>query len=285
MFLPGRCWPAPLPRSRSPPTPAPGRRARNGTISESSFPSRALGSRLRFAVYLPPGYRDGRERYPVIYYLHGLPATGDAFRTFGFVPAALEQRSLRAIVIAPQGARGGDSDPEYLDWGAGRNWESAIARELPAFVDSRYRTIRGRDGRALIGLSAGGYGAFLLTLHHLSSFAAVESWSGYFHPTDPSGSKALELGSPRADAKASAHALVADLGSSVRRYPTFLAFYVGGADARFERENEQLNLELTHAGIAHTFRIYHGGHSSVLWQREAGPWLELALRHLHAPTG
>ena len=257
----------------------------NGTISESSFPSRALGSRLRFAVYLPPGYRDGSERYPVIYYLHGLPATSDAFRTFGFVPSALEQRNLRAIVVAPQGARDGDPDPEYLDWGAGRNWESAIARELPAFVDSHYRTIRGRDGRVLIGLSAGGYGAFLLTLHHLSSFAAVESWSGYFHPTDPSGTKAVELGSPRADANASAHALVADLRSSVRRNPTFLAFYVGRSDTRFERENEQLNLELTQAGIPHTFRIYEGGHSPTLWKQEAGPWLALALRHLRAPTG
>ena len=260
------------------------RPVQSGMISESSFPSRALGLRLRFAVYLPPGYRDGTERYPVIYYLHGLPAAGNAFRTFGFVPAALEQHNLRAIVVAPQGARDGDSDPEYLDWGAGRNWESAIARELPAFVDSHYRTIRGREGRALIGLSAGGYGALLLTLHHLSSFAAVESWSGYFHPTDPSGTKPLELGSPHADAKASAHALVTGLRSSVRRYPTFLAFYVGRSDTRFERENEQLNMELTRAGISHTFRIYDGGHSSSLWKREAEPWLALALRHLRTPT-
>jgi len=165
-----------------------------GTVEQESFDSKALDGRLQFAVYLPPGY-SSRRRYPVIYFLHGLPAAGGAFRAFGFVPSALEQSGLRAIVVAPQGARDGDSDPEYLDWGPGRNWESAIAEELPAYVDAHYRTIRGRAGRALIGLSAGGYGAFLLTLHHLPSFAVVESWSGYFHPTDPSGTKALRLGS------------------------------------------------------------------------------------------
>jgi len=255
-----------------------------GTIIERSFESRAIRSRLRFAVYLPSGYATGRERYPVLYYLHGLPATGNAFLTFGFVPRVLEQRGLRAIVVAPQGARDGDSDPEYLDWGPGRNWETAIAGELPAYVDAHYRTIPGRDGRALIGVSAGGYGAFLLTLHHLASFAAVESWSGYFHPTDPSGTKSLRLGSAQADAHASAHTLVDDLRSSIRRYPTSIAFYVGSGDTRFRRENEQLDRELSAAHVPHTFRIYPGAHSQTLWSREAGPWLALALQRLHDPS-
>ena len=63
------------------------------------------------------------------------------------------------------------------DWGPGRNWETAIAKEVPAYVDGRFRTIADRRGRALVGLSAGGYGAVLVALHHLSDFSAVESWS------------------------------------------------------------------------------------------------------------
>ncbi len=254
-----------------------------GVIREDSLASTSLQGRLRFAVYLPPGYAKG-GRYPTIYYLHGLPAGGDAYRTFGFVPAALEQRRLAAIVVAPQGARDGDSDAEYLDWGPGRNWETAIARELPAYVDTHYRTLRGRAGRALVGVSAGGYGAFLLALHHLPTFAVVESWSGYFHPTDPSGTKALDLGSSRADEHASAHALVSTLRSDVRRYPTLLAFYVGTSDSRFRSENEQLDRELGTARVPHLFRLYAGGHSQDLWQREAGAWLALAVHRLEPPT-
>jgi S-formylglutathione hydrolase FrmB len=254
-----------------------------GTIREDSFQAPALHGRLRFAVYLPPGYRSG-GRYPVVYYLHGLPATGSGYRAFGFVPATLERLGLRAIVVAPQGARDGDSDPEYLDWSPGRNWETAIASELPAYVDAHYRTIRNRGGRALVGVSAGGYGAFLLTLHHLPSFGVVESWSGYFHPTDPSGTKTLERGSPEADAFANAHTLVSSLGDDIHRYPTLIAFYIGKSDDRFLAENVRLDRELTAAHIPHRFRVYAGGHTQQLWSSQAGAWLELAIRHLERPT-
>ncbi len=254
-----------------------------GTIREDAFRSTALRAQVRFAVYLPPDYGPG-HRYPVIYYLHGLPADGNAYRAFGFVPQTLEHRSLRTIVIAPQGARDGDSDPEYLDWGPGRNWETAIAHELPAYVDAHYRTIRSRAARALIGVSAGGYGAFLLALHHLASFAVVESWSGYFHPTDPSGTKPLELGSAEADARASAHTFVSTLRPATARYPTLLAFYVGSGDNRFRPENVQLDRELTTARVSHLFRVYPGGHSQSLWQREAGAWLALAVHRLERPA-
>jgi enterochelin esterase-like enzyme len=188
-------------------------------------------------------------------------------------------------VVAPQGARDGDSDPEYLDWRPGRNWETAIAEELPAYVDAHYRTIRNRRGRALVGISAGGYGAFLLALHHLGSFGVVESWSGYFHPTDPSGTKPLERGSPQADAFANAHTLVTDLRAHIRRHPTLIGFYVGRNDDRFLAENIRLDRELTAAHVPHVFRVYPGGHSQQLWRSRAPTWLGLAMRHLEQPTG
>jgi enterochelin esterase-like enzyme len=127
-------------------------------VSEASCRSRALGGTLRYAVSLPPDYGTSHARYPVVYFLHGLPASPYAFRQIGFVTTALAGLRRTAIVAVPQGARGGDSDPEYLDWGRGRNWAMAISSELTRCVDRRYRTIRSRRGRALVGLSAGGYG-------------------------------------------------------------------------------------------------------------------------------
>ena len=56
------------------------------------------------------------------------------------------------------------TDPEYLDWGPGRQWETAVAEEVPAYVDAHFRTIRSRSARAIVGLSAGGYGAVLVAL-------------------------------------------------------------------------------------------------------------------------
>ena len=251
-----------------------------GETLEDSYSSRALQGRLRFAIYLPQGYGQSGTRYPVVYFLHGLPASPYAYRGIGFVVQALETAHLRAIVVAPQGARDGDADPEYLDWGPGRNWETAIASELPRYVDSHYRAIEARRGRALVGLSAGGYGAVLLALHHLGSFSVVESWSGYFRPTNPSGTSRLDLGSAAANGRASAHALVGGLRAAFRQDPTFFAFYVGSEDKRFRAENEQLDAELRAAGIPHLFRIYPGAHEQTVWQAHAVDWLTLALKHL-----
>jgi enterochelin esterase-like enzyme len=252
----------------------------NGRVVDTSFRSRALRGNVHMDVYLPPGYATSGRRYPVVYFLHGLPAPPTAYRGIGSLTKALEARNLKAILVAPQGARAGESDPEYLDRGEGRNWETALAAELPRVVDARYRTIATRRGRALVGLSAGGYGAMLIALHHLGTYGAIESWSGYFHPTDPSGWHALDLGSAAANARASAHAAVPRLRAALSKRPTFIGFYVGDADDRFRPENLRLHRELAARRVPHVFRVYKGGHTQKLWSDHAEDWLELAVDHL-----
>src|SRR5438034_8682427 len=125
---------------------------------ERAIYSPAVEGRLRLAVYLPAGYASGGGRFPVVYFLHGLPAAAGSFRGADFLARALASSGRRAIIVAPQGARDSDSDPEYLDWGPGRNWQTAITRDVVGYVDSHLRTISTRRGRAIVGLSAGGYG-------------------------------------------------------------------------------------------------------------------------------
>jgi enterochelin esterase-like enzyme len=242
---------------------------------DTSFRSPALGGALHYEVYLPADYATSGERYPVVYFLHGLPSTSTAYQGVEFVETALDQVGQPAILVVPQGAGDGNSDPEYLG-----DWDTAIAGELPRVVDSRFRTIRSRQGRALVGVSAGGYGAMHLALEHLEEFAVVESWSGYFHPTDPAGTKPLDLGSAAKNGHANVHQQVAAATGRLEQLPTFIAFYVGRDDWRFSAENEQLNRELSQAGIPHVFRLYAGGHDQRLWQSHAPAWLALALAHL-----
>jgi len=251
---------------------------------ERAIYSPAVAGRLRLAVYLPAGYASSGRRYPVVYFLHGLPAAAGSFRGADFLARALASSGRRAIIVAPQGARDNDSDPEYLDWGPGRNWETAISRDVVGYVDSHFRTIGARQGRAIVGLSAGGYGAVMLALHHLSAFSVVESWSGYFHPTDAAGVHALDLGSQRANANASAHAFVTTLRRGFARRPTFFAFYVGSGDARFRNENRVFHRELAAAGVPHLFRIYPGGHQQSVWNAHARAWLAVAVDHLARTT-
>src|SRR6476661_7978195 len=179
-------------------------------VVDGSFYSDAVDGALHYSIALPPGYDTSGERYPVIYVLHGLPANDQAYKGITGYADSLASTGHRAIVVGAQGARPGDTDPEWHDWGPGRNWETATAQELVSWIDGHYPTLARRSARAIVGVSAGGYGAALIAIHHPETYQVIESWSGYFVLTTPEG-KPQDLGSPEANANASAHASVPQL--------------------------------------------------------------------------
>jgi enterochelin esterase-like enzyme len=252
-------------------------------VRYESFRSAALNGVEHYAVFVPPGYSAGRRRYPVIYALHGLPSDANGYRRMGI--ASWGEDAVRAghpaIVVAPQGARPGDTDPEWHDWGAGRDWETAVAEELVEQVDRRFRTIADRRGRALIGASAGGYGATIIGVRHPDEFSVIESWSGYFHPTNPVGDAPLDVGSPDADEAASVHSYVGGARRVFRRYkPLFLGFFVGDEDPHFVPDNEQLHRELLAAGVSHAYAVYPGAHTGAFWAAHEQEWIAMAVQRL-----
>jgi S-formylglutathione hydrolase FrmB len=250
-----------------------------GTIEYGSYRSAALKGTVQYSIYLPAGYASSGKRYPVVYFLHGLPASPASYRSIGQIATAVQATGHQAIVVGVQGARAGDPDPEWLDRSDGRKWETATAKELVKVVDTRYRTLAERAGRVLIGISAGGYGAIQIALHNPTVYSVVESWSGYFHATNPQGTAALDLGTSDANERADVHKQIA----SVKRFlasstPTYFAFYVGTNDARFRTENLEFYAELRRAGLSQiVFHLYRGGHNWALWTRHAVTWLEKAL--------
>jgi S-formylglutathione hydrolase FrmB len=245
-----------------------------------SIVSAAVGRPLHYEVFLPAGYDASTKRYPVLYFFHGLPAGSTGYHEARFAAAALGRKGLEAILVAPQGSDDDQPDPEYLDRGGDENWETALTSELIADVDARYRTIASRAGRAVLGVSAGGYGAMLVALHHPDLYAAVQSWSGYFHPTDPSGLRPIDLGSLEANARATGTAQLATFPGRPGARALSIAFYVGAADTRFRAENVAFNQALSRAGVAHVFRLYAGGHTHTLWISHADAWLQLLVRRL-----
>jgi enterochelin esterase-like enzyme len=103
----------------------------------------------------------------------------------------------------------------------------------------------------------------------------IESWSGYFHATDPTGLKAIA-----APPHTNVHTLVRRFAAWQRRHPTTFDFYVGGGDDRFRDENEQFHRELLAAHVRHLFRVVPGGHSRAVWSAHAAEWLQLGLVRL-----
>ncbi len=94
-----------------------------GAVQDGSYSSKALRGTIHYSVYLPAGYANSGLRYPVIYLLHGLPGSPDSYKSIGFITRPVEASGMPAIVVGVQGARKGDTDPEWHDWvpgGTGR---------------------------------------------------------------------------------------------------------------------------------------------------------------------
>ena len=137
--------------------------------------SRGPGTKGSYLVYLPPSYeKDPTRRYPVIYWLHG--GFGNA-RQGEWAVVNLD-RGMRAglapeaIVVLVQALPVG----WYVNSKDGkRPIENVVIKDLIPHVDATYRTIARREGRAIEGMSMGGYGALHLGMRHPTSFGAISA--------------------------------------------------------------------------------------------------------------
>jgi S-formylglutathione hydrolase FrmB len=129
-------------------------------------------------VYLPPGYRKSGLRYPVVYLLHGGGGdAGDAVAMGGLRDLMdsliADDPDAEAIVVMPDGTNGQWYDS--VD-GKVRN-ELYVMRSVVPYMDRHFRTIANRRGRAVAGVSNGGFGAMLLAAKHPEQFVAAGGMS------------------------------------------------------------------------------------------------------------
>ena len=140
-------------------------------------------------VYLPPSYaRDKSRRYPVVYFLHGYTATAAAYVKFLDLPqaadAAIGNGVQEMIVVLPD-AFTKWSGSMYSSSVTTGDWESYVANDLVAYVDSHYRTLAKRESRGLSGHSMGGYGTWRIGMKRPDVFGALYAMSSCCLLIDP----------------------------------------------------------------------------------------------------
>jgi S-formylglutathione hydrolase FrmB len=151
-------------------------RAPAPAVESVSFDAPSVGRTMKFNIALPASYeKDSEKRYLVLYMLHGLTSNYLAWNALG-APRAARRYDL-IVVMADAG------NSWYVNWaesedGQKNNWEDYIVKDLVDYVDTHFRTIASRDGRAITGLSMGGYGALMLGLRHPDMFCSIGSESG-----------------------------------------------------------------------------------------------------------
>ena len=164
-----------------------GRQRVGARMEDWTLRTPALSDPTRVRVLLPTGYAAHTDRrYPVLYLLHGADSDYRSWTRYGDAQAITAHAAM--IVVMPDGGVNG----WYTDWYQGARsvqprWETYHVGELVPWVDETYRTIAARRGRAIAGLSMGGYGALSYAARHPGTFAAAASFSG-----------ALEVGSAAA---------------------------------------------------------------------------------------
>jgi enterochelin esterase-like enzyme len=223
------------------------------------FPSATLGAQATFAVLVPPGYDSTSKRHPVVYLLHGGTQNHTAFPARSWFAKEVLRRDVIAVMPhVPQILYSARTASGSLPF-------AAFIAELVDYVDAHYRTVAARDGRAIGGLSMGGFGAVISGLKHPDLFGTVGAFSGAF-----SGGREAMLA-----------AAVAALPGE--RAP-FFYLACGREDAVLTAGRDFVAL-LKQGDIAHEYREVPGGHTWDVWDPQTLAFLDaVTSRPGFAPT-
>jgi enterochelin esterase family protein len=136
-------------------------------------------------VYLPPSYATSQKRYPLLMVLTGYASTHQSLLNFkpwepNFVERyerLLAQGCREAILVLPDCfTRWGGS--QFLDSSAVGAYQRYLVDDVLPFVEGRYRTLPGREARAVLGKSSGGFGALRMLTDRPEAFAVAGSHAG-----------------------------------------------------------------------------------------------------------
>jgi S-formylglutathione hydrolase FrmB len=268
-------------------------------VKTVEFTSDAVGRKMKYNIVLPANYEQTTDRYPVLYLLHGLTSNYTAWAFMGVPKYA---RSCDLIVVMPD-----VGNSWYINWaksdeGQKNNWEDFIVKDLIGHVDSTYRTIAKREGRAINGLSMGGYGGLMLGLKHPNLFCSVGSHSGAIAFAKSAGERlkdGKELQPPRGKPSDKPNPLIGVEGfsSQAERTPKGQIFltpddcdaydpfklvlkipreklphiYIDcGTEDRLIESNQAFLKVLMENKIPFTYAQSGGGHTAMYWTREVG---------------
>ncbi|HXQ25446.1 MAG TPA: alpha/beta fold hydrolase [Candidatus Acidoferrales bacterium] len=195
----------------------------HGTVERVKVHGKSLEGNLEgdpadrdVSVYLPPGYKThAKQRYPVVYLLHGYTDNDDnwfgAKHVFVDAPAAIDKSiaadGAREMIVVMPSAYTVYMGSMYSNSVTTGDWESFIVRDLVSYIDAHYRTIPDRASRGLAGHSMGGYGTIRLGMKYPEVFSSLYAMSACC--------LAPSAGSPNpATAKAEAIQSAADLAKA-----------------------------------------------------------------------
>jgi len=242
----------------------------HGTVTSVWYSSPTLGAQRRMHVYTPPGYEQGKTKYPVMYLLHGGGGDEEGWISRGRANYILDnliasKQAVPMIVVitngnpdvvaAPLDRPFKDSkDVPGIGSMASLRFEQSLVKDVVPYIEKNYRVIADADHRAVTGFSMGGYQTQNITNNNPGMFNYVGVMSmGLF--------SSFRNNSENYDKEKH----VAQLKALIASKPKYYWIGIGKNDFLYETVTKLRSL-YDEVGLKYTYRESEGSHTWKEWR-------------------
>lgn len=237
--------------------------AKAAIVDTVNIYSNAMHKNIKCVIIKPDSYNKEGATYPVVYLLHG--HSGNYASWVEKAPIIKNYSDqFQIIIVCPDGGY----NSWYLDSPVDPavRFETYVSKEVPAYIDSNYRTIKDRKARAISGLSMGGHGGLFLGFRHADIFGACGSMSGGvdLRPFPKNWQLSEKLGDSKKDSlnwkKYSVITVIEDKPSD-----SLAIIFDCGTEDFFHEVNKALHEKMLRLKIPHDYIERPGQHDWNYW--------------------
>ena len=224
--------------------------------------SDAMNKDINATVILPDGYKRAKK-LTTVYLLHGFSGNYKEWDELGKASPLADKHNV--IIVMTDGGY----DSWYWDSPVvpTNRYETFISKEVVEYIDSHYKTIADRSGRAIAGLSMGGHGALYLAIRHQDTYGAAGSMSGGvdIRPFPRNWGMSKWIGTIAENPQNWEDYTVINMIDRLKPNHTRLIIDCGTEDF-FYKVNCNLHAKLLEAKIPHDFYVRPGAHNWAYWR-------------------
>jgi len=250
----------------------------HGSVTRTWYSAPGIGGERRITIYTPPGYETSKEKYPVLYLLHGAGGDEEAWMTLGRTSQIMDNliaagKVKPMVVVMPNGNVSQDAAPGEGSKGYykpvfmapntmdGKYEESFL--DIVKFVESSYRVKADKANRAIAGLSMGGFHTLHISRYYPKTFDYMGLFSAAVMPRDTSAAIYRNI-----DAT-----LTAQKNNGYKLY--WIAI---GKDDFLYQFNKDYRARLDKLGLKYVYRESEGGHIWRNWRVYLSEFTPLLFR-------
>jgi len=239
----------------------------HGSVTRRWYESPENGMTRRITVYTPAGYENSKEKYPVLYLLHGMGGDEEAWMALGRTSQILDNliaqgKSKPMLVVMTNGNVAQEAAPGESSLGFYKptmqlpnTMDGKFEESFPdviKFIESNYRVKADKADRAIAGLSMGGYHTLHISRYYPNTFDYVGLFSAAIMPNKDVTSK-----------------VYANFDETLKTQMKngYKLYWIGIGNTDFLYKNvADYRAKLDGMGMKYTYRESEGGHTWTNWR-------------------